>query len=50
MGRTEFDLERYPGKRRSVTAPYNTNIVYGETQISPVIPKLNGRPLPGNSL
>ncbi len=48
MGRTEFDLERFPGKRRSVTAPDNANIVYGGTQTNPVIPKLNGRPLPGN--
>jgi len=48
MGRTEFDLEHFPGKRRSVTAPDNANIVYGGTQTSPVIPKLNGRPLPGN--
>jgi pyrrolidone-carboxylate peptidase len=48
MGRKEFDLERFPGKRRSVTAPDNANIVYGGTQKSPVIPKLNGRPLPGN--
>lgn len=48
MGRTDFDLEHFPGKRRSVTAPDNANIVYGGTQTSPVIPKLNGRPLPGN--
>jgi len=48
MGRTEFDLEHFPGKRRSVNAPDNANIVYGGTQTSPVIPKLNGRPLPGN--
>ena len=48
MGRTEFDLEHFPGKRRSVTAPNNANIVYGGTQTNPVIPKLNGRPLPGN--
>lgn len=48
MGRTEFDLEHFPGKRRSVAAPDNANIVYGGTQTSPVIPKLNGRPLPGN--
>lgn len=48
MGRTEFDLEHFPGKRRSVTAPDNANIVYGGTQTNPVIPKLNGRPLPGN--
>ena len=48
MGRTQFDLGHFPGKRRSVTAPDNANIVYGGTQTSPVIPKLNGRPLPGN--
>ena len=48
MGRTQFDLEHFPGKRRSVSAPDNANIVYGGTQTSPVIPKLNGRPLPGN--
>ena len=48
MGRTQFDLEHFPGKRRSVTAPDNANIVYDGTQTSPVIPKLNGRPLPGN--
>ena len=48
MGRTQFDLEHFPGKRRSVTAPDNANIVYGGTQTSPVIPKLNGRPRPGN--
>lgn len=48
MGRTQFDLEHFPGKRRSVTAPDNANIVYGGTQTIPVIPKLNGRPLPGN--
>lgn len=48
MGRTEFDLEHFPGKRRSVSAPDNANIVYGGTQTNPVIPKLNGRPLPGN--
>lgn len=31
MGRTQFDLEHFPGKRRSVTAPDNANIVYGGT-------------------
>ncbi|MFY8275404.1 hypothetical protein AAEU32_14865 [Pseudoalteromonas sp. SSDWG2] len=48
MGRTDFDLERFPGKRRSVTAPDNANIVYGGTQTAPKISSLNGRPLPGN--
>ena len=48
MGRTDFDLERFPGKRRSVTAPDNANIVYGGTQTAPKISSLNGRPLPGD--
>jgi pyrrolidone-carboxylate peptidase len=48
MGRKDFDLERFPGKRRSVTAPDNANIVYGGTQTAPLIPSLNTQPLPGN--
>lgn len=48
MGSKEFDLERFPGKRRSVTAPDNANIVYGGTQTAPLIPSLNDRPLPGS--
>lgn len=48
MGRKDFDLERFPGKRRSVTAPDNANIVYGGTQTAPLIPSLHDRPLPGN--
>ncbi|WP_105255212.1 hypothetical protein [Pseudoalteromonas sp. T1lg75] len=48
MGRKDFDLERFPGKRRSVTAPDNANIVYGGTQTAPKISSLNGRPLPGD--
>ena len=47
MGRKEFDLERFPGKRRSVTAPDNLNILSGGTQEKPVIPKLHQRALPG---
>ena len=48
MGGKDFDLERFPGKRRSVTAPDNANIVYGGTATVPKIPSLNERPLPGN--
>ena len=48
MGRTDFDLERFPGKRRSVTAPDNANIVYGGTEKAPRVPTLNDRPLPGS--
>ncbi|MGB1290559.1 MAG: hypothetical protein ACPG5Z_00405 [Pseudoalteromonas sp.] len=48
MGGKDFDLERFPGKRRSVTAPDNANIVYGGTATDPKISSLNDRPLPGN--
>ena len=48
MGGKEFDLERFPGKRRSVTAPDNANIVYGGTASAPKISSLNDRPLPGD--
>ena len=47
MGSKDFDLERFPGKRRSVTAPDNANVVYGGTKTAPLIPSLNDRPLPG---
>ena len=48
MGRENFDLERFPGKRRSVTAPDNLNIVAGGTETKPIISKLNDRQLPGD--
>jgi hypothetical protein len=47
MGRTEFDLERFPGKRRSVTAPDNLNVLSGGSKQKPVIPKLHNKALPG---
>jgi len=47
MGRKEFDLERFPGKRRSVTAPDNLNVLSGGSKQKPVIPKLHNKPLPG---
>jgi len=47
MGRKEFDLERFPGKRRSVTAPDNLNILSGGNKDLPVISKLYNRALPG---
>ncbi|TQV84453.1 hypothetical protein [Aliikangiella coralliicola] len=47
MGRKDFDLERFPGKRRSVTAPDNLNILSGGTSKSPVISKLGNQQLPG---
>ena len=48
MGRKEFDLERFPGKRRSVTAPDNANILSGGTKLAPIVPKLHARQLSGN--
>jgi pyrrolidone-carboxylate peptidase len=47
MGRKEFDLERFPGKRRSVTAPDNLNVFSGGSEQKPIIPKLHNNLLPG---
>lgn len=48
MGRKEFDLEHFPGKRRSVTAPDNLNVLAGGSQNKPIIPMLHNKPLPGS--
>ena len=45
MGRENFDLERFPGLRRSAKAPDNANIYTGANQESPLVPLLNGKPL-----
>lgn len=47
MGRKNFDLEHFPGKRRSVTAPDNLNVLSGGTKEKPIIPMLHNKPLPG---
>ena len=47
MGRSDFDLERFPGKRRSAEAPGNLNIYSGGSKTNPVISKLYNQPLPG---
>lgn len=47
MGRKQFDLEHFPGKRRSVTAPDNLNVLSGGNKKAPVISTLNNAPLPG---
>ena len=47
MGRTEFDLERYPGLRRSAKAPDNLNVYTGASKENPLIPTLGGKPLSG---
>jgi len=45
MGRENFDLERFPGLRRSARAPDNANIYTGANQKSPLVPLLNAKPL-----
>ena len=47
MGREDFDLERFPGKRRSASAPGNLNIYSGGSKENSVISQLYNRPLPG---
>lgn len=47
MGRSHFDLERFPGLRRSSQAPDNLNIYTGASAASPLIPLLKGVQLSG---
>jgi pyrrolidone-carboxylate peptidase len=47
MGRDDFDLERYPGLRRSAKAPDNLNVYTGASATNPLIPMLNDKPLQG---
>lgn len=47
MGRNEFDLEHFPGRRRSATAPDNLNILAGGSPAKPLIPSLGGERLEG---
>ena len=48
MGRDEFDLEHFPGRRRSSKAPDNLNVFSGGNEDSPVVPRLYGEILEGN--
>jgi len=47
MGREGFDLERFPGRRRSATAPDNLLVKTGADSKNPLVPLLNGEPLAG---
>lgn len=47
MGRDGFDLERFPGRRRSSTAPDNLLIKTGANSSNPLVPTLRGQPLSG---
>lgn len=48
MGRSDFDLEHFPGLRRSATAPDNVNVYTGANKTNPLIPNLLEAPLIGN--
>ncbi len=45
MGRSHFDLEHFPGLRRSAAVPDNLNIYSGASKAKPIIPKLGGEDL-----
>lgn len=48
MGRPkQFDLERFPGLRRSAQFPDNLDIYTGASTSNPLLPSLNGPPLSG---
>ncbi len=48
MGRSDFDLEHFPGLRRSATAPDNVNVYTGANKSNPLIPSLLEAPLKGD--
>jgi pyrrolidone-carboxylate peptidase len=47
MGRENFDLEHYPGRRRSSEAPDNLNQYSGGSAKNPIVPMLKGGLLEG---
>lgn len=47
MGREHFDLEHFPGRRRSSSAPDNNNIYSGGSAAKPVIGKIGEKHLEG---
>ncbi|WP_335917501.1 hypothetical protein [Shewanella chilikensis] len=47
MGRSDFDLERFPGRNRSAEAPDNRNIFTGASKQRPLPPKLENDTLNG---
>jgi len=48
MGRSDFDLEHFPGLRRSATAPDNVNVYTGANKTNPLVPSLLSAPLVGD--
>lgn len=47
MGRDDFDLERFPGLRRSAKAPDNLNVYTGASAETPLVPMYAGKMLKG---
>ena len=47
MGREHFDLERFPGLRRSASAPDNLNVLTGASAGKPLLPALGEKALEG---
>ena len=47
MGRDAFDLERFPGRRRSASSPDNLNLLSGGSEKAPIVPKLGEAELEG---
>lgn len=47
MGRNSFELERFPGLRRSSVAPDNLNVITGANKNRPLVPMLHGKKLDG---
>ena len=47
MGRDAFDLERFPGRRRSAQVPDNENVLTGGSLSDPLLPMLDDQPLDG---
>ncbi|MDF0535492.1 hypothetical protein KDN34_13865 [Shewanella yunxiaonensis] len=47
MGRSDFDIERFPGRNRSAKAPDNRNVMTGADKEHPLAPKLDGKTLNG---
>lgn len=47
MGRDGFDLERFPGLRRSATAPDNRNVLTGASADNPIKAELGGLAIDG---
>jgi pyrrolidone-carboxylate peptidase len=41
MGRTQFDLEHFPGRRRSASAPDNLNVYSGGSETNPLVSRLH---------